>query len=198
MELSIAVERLQDCHRCELWKRATQAVPGEGHRPSALMLVGEQPGDEEDRQGHPFVGPAGRLLDALIAEAGLARSDLYVTNAVKHFKWEARGKRRLHKKPSLGEIRACNVWLEREIEQVTPQALVALGATALRALGVSMTIERARGETLRHSAGAWIVASYHPSAILRAEGEHVVVLLRALVEDLQRAAALAATRSPRK
>lgn len=193
------MERLKDCHRCDLWKHATQAVPGEGKRPSALMLVGEQPGDEEDLQGHPFVGPAGRVLDAALAEAGLSRADLFVTNAVKHFKWEPRGKRRLHRKPSLGEIRACSVWLEQEIAQEKPRVLVALGTTALRALtGVTMTLERARGERLRHASGAWIIACYHPSAILRAvgvegtEGKRVLELRRLLVEDLKRAAALAA------
>jgi DNA polymerase len=191
------MERLNECRRCDLWKRATQAVPGEGHRPAALILVGEQPGDEEDRQGRPFIGPAGRLLDQAIAAAGLERTDLFITNAVKHFKWEPRGKRRLHKKPSLTEIRACTVWLEQEIEQVKPQALVALGATALRALtGVTMTIERGRAEPLRHSAGPWIIATYHPSAILRAEGEHAEEMRRALIADLRRAHELAARVSP--
>ncbi|HLW25440.1 MAG TPA: UdgX family uracil-DNA binding protein [Steroidobacteraceae bacterium] len=186
------MEDLKDCRRCDLWKRATQAVPGEGRRHATLLLVGEQPGDEEDRQGHPFVGPAGRLLDLAIEAAGLTRADLFITNAVKHFKWEPRGKRRLHKKPSLAEIRACNIWLEQEIDEVKPKALVALGATALRALmgAAGPTIEKARAAQLRHSTGRWIVATYHPSAILRAEGERAVELRALLIADLKRAARL--------
>lgn len=181
-----------NCRRCDLWKRATQAVGGEGARHAAVMLVGEQPGDQEDLQGHPFVGPAGRLLDQAIEEAGLDRKVVYITNAVKHFKWEPRGKRRLHKKPGLREINACNVWLEQEIAQVAPVTIVALGGTALRALtGAALTIAVARGAELRHAAGARIIASYHPSAILRAEGEHERELSRALVEDLRRARKLA-------
>jgi len=123
-----------NCRRCDLWKRATQAVNGEGSRHAAIMLVGEQPGDEEDHRGHPFVGPAGRLLDEALEEAGLARGSVYITNAVKHFKWEPRGKRRLHKKPGLREINACSVWLEQEITEIAPGTIVALGSTALRAL----------------------------------------------------------------
>jgi uracil-DNA glycosylase len=156
------------------------------------MLVGEQPGDEEDRRGQPFVGPAGRLLDEAMAEAGLTRRAVYITNAVKHFKWESRGKRRLHKKPGLREINACNVWLEREIAEIAPQTLVALGSTALRALtGASLTIVVARGAELRHGQGARIVASYHPSAILRAEGEQARLLRKSLVADLRIAQRLA-------
>jgi uracil-DNA glycosylase len=183
-------ESPENCHRCELWKRATQAVPGEGAAPAPLMLVGEQPGDQEDLLGHPFVGPAGRLLDELIAAAGLARSAVYITNAVKHFKWEMRGKRRLHKKPGLREITACGVWLDEEIARVKPSVIVALGATALRALtGASLTIAATRGRELRHTAGTRVLASYHPSAILRAEGDLVQELRKALVQDLQRARA---------
>jgi DNA polymerase len=157
------------------------------------MLVGEQPGDEEDVRGHPFVGPAGRLLDDILLEAGLVRAQIFITNAVKHFKWEPRGKRRLHKKPGAGEINACHVWLEREIDQVRPRIIVALGATALRALaGSAIGIATARGETLHHPSGARILASYHPSAILRAESEPARELRGLLVHDLRRAAALAA------
>jgi uracil-DNA glycosylase len=181
-----------NCHRCDLWKRATQAVGGEGARNASIMLVGEQPGDEEDIRGHPFVGPAGRLLDGIIEEAGVDRKSVYITNAVKHFKWEPRGKRRLHKKPGLREINACNVWLEQEIAEVAPGTIVALGGTALRALtGASLTIAAARGAELRHAGGARILASYHPSAILRAEGEQARALRKALIEDLQRALKLA-------
>jgi uracil-DNA glycosylase family protein len=145
-------ETPSNCRRCDLWRRATQAVGGEGSRKAAIMLVGEQPGDEEDLRGHPFIGPAGRLLDAAIEEAGLARRSVYITNAVKHFKWESRGKRRLHKKPGLREINACNVWLEQEIAEIAPTTIVALGSTALRALtGATLTIAVARGAELRHA-----------------------------------------------
>jgi DNA polymerase len=156
------------------------------------MLVGEQPGDEEDLKGHPFVGPAGRLLDGVIEEAGLPRKALFITNAVKHFKWEPRGKRRLHKKPGLREINACNVWLDQEITEIGPETIVALGSTALRALtGATLTIAAARGAELKHGRGARLIASYHPSAILRAEGEQARELRKALIDDLRRARKLA-------
>ncbi len=145
-------ETLQNCRRCDLWKHATQAVDGEGPPGARIMLVGEQPGDEEDLRGHPFVGPAGAMLNDAIEAAGLERSALYITNAVKHFKWEPRGKRRLHKKPGVGEIKACSVWLEREIDEVKPRVIVALGGTALRALtGAAASIDSARREELRHA-----------------------------------------------
>jgi DNA polymerase len=176
-----------------LWKRATQAVNGEGSRHAAIMLVGEQPGDEEDLKGHPFIGPAGRLLDAAFEEAGLARRSVYITNAVKHFKWEARGKRRLHKKPGLREINACSVWLDQEIAEIAPAVIVALGSTALRALtSATLTIAVARGAELRHAQGVRMIASYHPSAILRAQGAHAKDLRRYLIEDLRLARKLAA------
>jgi DNA polymerase len=159
-----------------------------------IMLVGEQPGDEEDIRGHPFVGPAGRVLDAAIAASGLRREELFVTNAVKHFKWEPRGKRRLHKKPGTGEINACHIWLEREIESVTPRIIVALGATALRALtGAAVSIERARTQELKHPGGAQILATYHPSAVLRAQGERIEELRTRLIGDLRLAAQLLAS-----
>lgn len=181
-----------NCHRCDLWKRATQAVNGEGSRHAGIMLVGEQPGDEEDLRGHPFVGPAGRVLDEAIEEVGLTRNAVYITNAVKHFKWEPRGKRRLHKRPGLREISACNVWLEQEITEIAPGTIVALGGTALRALtGAALTIAVARGAELRHGQGARIIASHHPSAILRAEGEHARELRKALLDDLRLARKLA-------
>ena len=186
--------KLQRCRRCDLWKQATQAVPGEGAAHARIMLVGEQPGDEEDLRGHPFVGPAGRILDQCLDAAALARKAVYVTNAVKHFKWEPRGKRRLHKKPDLREIDACNVWLQLEISRVKPHVLVALGATALRALmGRTLTIDSARRQALRHSSGATVLASYHPSAILRADGERAVHLRTALIEDLRQARDLRAS-----
>jgi DNA polymerase len=156
------------------------------------MLVGEQPGDEEDRRGHPFVGPAGQLLDETIAAAGLERKQLFVTNAVKHFKWEPRGKRRLHKKPGVGEIKACNIWLEQEIAALKPRVIVALGATALKALTrSSLTIEAARRQDISIEQGATVVATYHPSALLRAEGDRAQELRDLLVHDLRRAAKLA-------
>ena len=181
------------CRRCELWERATQGVAGEGSRKARLMLVGEVPGDDEDRQGKPFVGPAGKLLRRLLGEAGIAPADFYLTNAVKHFSWEPRGKRRIHKTPTQRQMVACNEWLEREIGAVRPKVIVALGATALRAVtGKRVTITAARESDLHHSAGARIFATYHPSAALRAPDDDAKeTLMRALVDDLKRAAALA-------
>ena len=153
------------------------------------MLVGEQPGDREDREGHPFVGPAGRLLDRALDDAGLRRERLYVTNAVKHFKWEPRGKRRLHKTPAQREIDACHQWLEREIQAVRPRLVVCLGATAAKALlGRAFRITRQRGELIRREGAPDVVATYHPSFLLRIidrpEGEDTY---RTFVEDLRRA-----------
>jgi uracil-DNA glycosylase len=188
-------DNLQECRRCDLWKHATQAVAGEGAAHARIMLVGEQPGDEEDLHGHPFIGPAGRILDQCLGAAALERKAVFITNAVKHFKWEPRGKRRLHKKPNLQEIDACNMWLHLEIRRVKPHVLVALGATALRALlGRTVTIDAARRATLQHSSGVAVLASYHPSAILRAEGERALQLRAALIEDLKRARALGESR----
>jgi uracil-DNA glycosylase family protein len=184
-------DSIQDCRRCDLWKNATQAVAGEGAAHARIVLVGEQPGDEEDVRGHPFVGPAGRVLDQCLEAAALKRNEVFVTNAVKHFKWEPRGKRRLHKKPDLREIDACNVWLQMEIGRVKPHVVVALGATALRALlGRTITIDAARRQSLLHASSVIVLASYHPSAILRAEGERAAQLRSALIEDLKRAQAL--------
>ncbi|HTH43718.1 MAG TPA: UdgX family uracil-DNA binding protein [Oxalicibacterium sp.] len=163
---------LNQCRRCDLWRNATQAVPGEGPRKAGVMLVGEQPGDQEDLAGKPFVGPAGQLLERALQAAGLDRSDVYVTNAVKHFKWEPRGKRRLHKTPAQREIDACMLWLDGEIEQVQPQVIVALGSTALKSLmktsKVSLTKMFDQAITIgdRH-----IIASYHPSYALRVPGD---------------------------
>ncbi|HEY0748579.1 MAG TPA: UdgX family uracil-DNA binding protein [Steroidobacteraceae bacterium] len=193
-QLHVPVEGVQTCRACDIWKNATQAVEGEGPPSAKLMLVGEQPGDEEDLQGRPFVGPAGKVLNDALTAAGIQRSEIYITNAVKHFKWEARGKRRLHKKPSSGEIRICNVWLRKEIETTKPTVIVALGASALSALhGSSFSIEAARHLDLTHPAGARILATFHPSAILRAEGERAPILRTALVEDLKRASRLVPT-----
>jgi uracil-DNA glycosylase family protein len=184
-------DSIQDCRRCDLWKQATQAVPGKGPSDARIMLVGEQPGDEEDLRGRPFVGPAGRILDQCLEAAGLKRDEIYVTNAVKHFKWAPRGKRRLHQKPTTVEIKACNMWLDLEIDRIKPHVIVALGATGLRALmRKALTIDAARRQSLRHDSGATVIASYHPSAILRAEGEGAVQLRAMLIEDLKRARGL--------
>jgi len=178
----------QTCQRCTLWQRATQAVLGEGPKDARIMLIGEQPGDEEDLRGRAFVGPAGQVLNDALGKAGLARSALYVTNSVKHFKWEPRGKKRLHVKPSQLEIQACNSWLQREISEITPRVVVAMGATALRAVtGLTLTIEASRQSELRAPNGAKVIATYHPSAILRAPDDRKAHLLGALVEDLLRA-----------
>jgi len=181
------------CRGCDLWARATQGVAGEGSRKARLMLVGEQPGDEEDKQGKPFVGPAGKLLRRALAEAGVAPAAFYLTNAVKHFSWEPRGKRRIHKTPAQREVNACREWLEREIDAVRPRVIVALGATALRAVtGMRVTITAARTSEPHHPLGAKIVATYHPSAVLRApDDEGRAAMMRTLVLDLKRGAALA-------
>ena len=180
------------CRRCPLWEHATQAVSGEGPPDARLVLVGEQPGDEEDLQGRPFVGPAGRLLDRLLEEAGIDRKSVYVTNAVKHFKWEPRGKRRLHKTPSQGEVEACETWLRGELERLRPRVVVALGATALRALSAGAgPVGKSRGELLTTDAGLAVVATWHPSALLRARDESVETMRAEVVQDLRRAAAIA-------
>ncbi|HEX6793216.1 MAG TPA: UdgX family uracil-DNA binding protein [Casimicrobiaceae bacterium] len=190
-------EALDDCRRCELWEHATQGVPGEGPAGARLMLVGEQPGDEEDVQGRPFVGPAGRLLRTLLDEAGIAGSRVYMTNAVKHFYFEPRGKRRIHKTPLQRHIAACHVWLEAELARERPAVIVTLGATALGAVyGRKISITEARAHPLVNAQGTPIVATYHPSAILRAPDHDAREKLRAtLVADLRRAArAIAKTR----
>ncbi len=185
---------IDTCRRCPLWERATQGVPGEGPRRARAMLVGEQPGEEEDLQGKPFVGPAGRLLRRAMAEANLSAEDTYVTNAVKHFSWEPRGKRRIHKTPAQREIAACHDWLDAELTAVKPVVIVTLGATALVAvLGRKMTITAARDTELTLPGGARMVATYHPSAVLRAPDEaRRDELYRTLVTDLRRAARMAA------
>jgi DNA polymerase len=158
-----------DCKACELWKKGTQTVFGEGRKGARVMFVGEQPGDQEDVAGRPFVGPAGRELDKALEEAGIDRADVYVTNVVKHFKWEPRGKRRIHQKPNATEIAACRPWLETEIALVRPQAIVCLGATAAQALfGKSFKVSRQRGELVESTLAPIATATVHPSAILRA------------------------------
>ncbi len=185
--VALPAESIHACRMCPIWQHATQAVAGEGPERAAVMLVGEQPGDEEDLKGRPFVGPAGKLLDVVLREAELDRSELYVTNAVKHFKWEPRGKRRLHTRPNQQEVQACGSWLEREIATVAPRVIVALGGTAIRAVtGLAFSVEDARQSPLRHPSGAMVIGTYHPSAILRAEDARKDALLRALRDDLRR------------
>ena len=161
-------EAAAGCRACPLWENATQTVFGEGERKAQVMLVGEQPGDQEDRQGRPFVGPAGKLLDEALEEAGIDRSLAYVTNAAKHFKWEPRGKRRIHAKPSWSELAACRPWLEAELEVVQPRVLVLLGATAAQSLlGKQFRVTRERGKFLESELAEYVLATIHPSAILR-------------------------------
>lgn len=162
----------QNCKACDLWKRATQTVFGEGQSDSKIMFIGEVPGDREDREGKPFVGPAGNLLNRALAEAGIDRSAVYVTNAVKHFNWEERGKRRIHKKPRTSEIAACRPWLEAEIDRLRPEVIVCLGATAAQAiLGKDFRVTKHRGEFVDSALAPHVAATIHPSAILRAPDE---------------------------
>jgi len=157
------------CRACDLWKRGTQTVFGEGRTTARVMFVGEQPGNDEDLSGKPFVGPAGKLLDRALEAAGIERGDAYVTNVVKHFKWEPRGKRRIHKKPSTTEMVACRPWLEAEIDVVKPDLLVALGATAAQSLlGKAFRVTEQRGKVLESDYGVPILATVHPSSLLRA------------------------------
>lgn len=180
-------EAVQHCRGCDLWVNATQAVFGEGPRNAEVMLVGEQPGDQEDRQGHPFVGPAGRLLDAALEEAGIDRRRVYITNAVKHFKFVVieRG-RRLHKKPTAAEVRACNPWLREEIRLVKPRVVVALGATAAQALlGKQFRVTQNRGKPLPSELADTVVATVHPSSVLRAPDDTRDEARRQFVADLK-------------
>jgi DNA polymerase len=167
--LDILTEAARACQACELWKRGTQTVFGEGEPHSKVMFVGEQPGDKEDLTGRPFVGPAGGLLDKALREAGIDREQVYVTNVVKHFKWEPRGKRRIHKKPNSIEIAACRPWLDAEIAVVRPRVIVLLGATAAQAiLGPKFRVTQHRGELMPSPLAPFVMATVHPSSILRA------------------------------
>jgi len=181
----------QDCRACDLYKRGTQTVFGEGPRKAEVMMVGEQPGDAEDIAGHPFVGPAGKLLDKALEEAGIDRSHVYVTNVVKHFKWEPRGKRRIHAKPNGAEIAACRPWLETEIALVRPRVLVCLGATAAQALlGKSFKVTQNRGRFVESPLAPRVTATVHPSSILRAPDEETRhAEMRRFVQDLTAVAA---------
>jgi uracil-DNA glycosylase family protein len=190
-------EAVQACRGCGLWEHATQGVLGEGSPDAELALVGEQPGDQEDKQGKPFVGPAGRILDQALEEAGIDRSRAYVTNAVKHFKWKARGKRRIHQKPTWSELVACRPWLEAELDLVKPRVLVCLGATAAQSLlGKQFRVTRERGIPLESDLAEHVVATIHPSAVLRAQDDDArEAELAGLVRDLRVVADLLATAS---
>lgn len=188
------LERLRDeareCRACPLWREATQTVFGEGPAPAAMMLVGEQPGDREDRAGRPFVGPAGGVLERALAAAEIERSQVYVTNAVKHFKFSARGKRRIHQRPDAEEMKACRRWIERELDLVQPRVLVCMGATAAKALlGGTPRIERERGLALDSELAPTVILTAHPSSVLRQrdrDARHAAT--EALVADLRVAA----------
>jgi uracil-DNA glycosylase len=170
LDLDALRESAAVCRGCELWRTGTQTVFGEGPTDADLMFVGEQPGDQEDKDGRPFVGPAGRMFDKALGEVGIDRSEVYVTNAVKHFKWQPRGKRRIHQKPSSGELTACRPWLDAELEVVRPRVLVCLGATAAQALlGRQFRVTKQRGEPVDSPLAEYVLATIHPSAILRAQ-----------------------------
>jgi uracil-DNA glycosylase len=185
------------CTRCPLYRNTTQAVPGEGRRHAPLMLVGEQPGDKEDFAGKPFVGPAGRVLDRALAESGIPRAEVFVTNAVKHFKHEMRGKRRLHKRPNAYEIERCKIWLDMERKLVKPTAIVALGATAARSLlGRTVTITKTRGRVLHLADGTAAFVTIHPSWLLRiSDDKDKEREYRNFVADLCQAAEILAKRA---
>jgi uracil-DNA glycosylase len=188
-DLTNLTRGVQECHGCDLWERATQAVFGEGTAAADVMLVGEQPGDREDLAGKPFVGPAGRLLDEALERAGIDRSRTYLTNAVKHFKWKPRGTRRIHDKPSWSQIAACRPWLEAELAAVSPRAVVLLGATASQSLlGREVRVTRDRGRYPVDGLADVVVVTVHPSSILRGEPADREAELAALVEDLRLAA----------
>ena len=177
------------CKACDLWERGTQTVFGEGEPTAELVLVGEQPGDKEDLEGLPFVGPAGRVLDAGLEAAGIDRRLAYVTNAVKHFKWEPRGKVRLHKTPTAAEVHACRPWLEAELRTLRPSVLVCLGATAAKALlGPSFKVSQERGRLVLSDLAPSVLATVHPSSILRTDGPEREAAMAAFVDDLRVAA----------
>ena len=183
-------EKAKACRACDLWKTGTQAVFGEGPRRAAVMLVGEQPGDREDVEGRPFVGPAGKVLDDALERAGIDRDQVYVTNVVKHFKWRPRGKRRIHQKPNLEEIMACRPWLQGELQAVKPRVLVCLGATAAQALlGRQFRVSRDRGEWVDSPLAERVTATVHPSSILRGDPDDREAALDGLVDDLAKVAA---------
>jgi uracil-DNA glycosylase len=177
-----------DCQACDLWKKGTQTVFGEGQRRAKVLFVGEQPGNEEDLAGRPFVGPAGRLFDNALAEAGIDRKQTYVTNVVKHFKWEPRGKRRIHKKPNAQEVAACRPWLDAEIALIKPDVIIALGATAAQSLlGSQFRVTKQRGQFIESTLAPYVMATVHPSSILRAPDDETRQLeYRRFVDDLKK------------
>jgi uracil-DNA glycosylase len=185
--LATLAKLAQDCKACDLWKRATQTVFGEGRPDSKVMFIGEVPGNREDQEGRPFVGPAGNLLNRALREAGIDRSLVYVTNAVKHFSWEERGKRRIHKRPRAAEIAACRPWLDAEIDRLQPEVIVCLGATAAQAiLGKDFRVTKHRGEFVESALAPHVTATIHPSAILRAPDEAARhEEMRRFIEDLK-------------
>lgn len=190
LSLDAVRKRAKHCEACPLYKLGTQTVFGEGPPKARMMLVGEQPGDQEDKAGHPFVGPAGKLLDEALVAAGINRAEVYVTNAVKHFKWKPVGKRRLHQKPSAREIAACRPWLEAELKLLRPSVVVALGATAAQALmGPAFRVTRERGKPFAAPWAGVFFATVHPSSILRGPPEEREAALALLVADLKKAAA---------
>jgi DNA polymerase len=188
-DLTALAEAAATCKGCHLWETATQTVFGEGPPDARAVLVGEQPGDKEDLAGEPFVGPAGQLLDRGLADAGITRSDVYLTNAVKHFKWTPRGKRRIHQKPNAEEVKACWPWLEAEVASIRPQIVVCLGAVAAQAvLGRQFKVTQRRGEIVESPHGWRVTATVHPSSILRAEDARRHAEYDAFVRDLRRVA----------
>ena len=189
--LSCGSWRRAGCKACDLWKTGTQVVFGEGSAGAKAMFVGEQPGDQEDKAGRPFVGPAGKLFDKALADAGIDREQVYVTNVVKHFKWVGRGKRRIHQKPNWSEVDACRPWLEGELAAVEPRVLVCLGATAAQALlGRQFRVTRERGKPVESDLAEHVLATIHPSAILRGDPESREQEYAAFVRDLKVAAKL--------
>ena len=191
LSLTSLREAAAGCKGCHLWEVGTQTVFGAGAREAEVMFVGEQPGDHEDRAGKPFVGPAGRLLDEALVEAGIDRSTTYVTNAVKHFKWQARGKRRIHQKPNWAEMTACRPWLEAELGVVQPRVLVLLGATAAQSLlGRQFRVTQNRSRLVESDLAESVTATIHPSAILRGEPDQREAEFAAFVDDLKFVASL--------
>jgi uracil-DNA glycosylase len=188
--ISVLRAAASEYHACELWKKGTQTVFGEGPSNAKIVFVGEQPGDREDRTGRPFVGPAGQLLDRALVEAGIDRSQVYVTNAVKHFKWEPRGKRRIHKKPRASEIEACKPWLEAELAVLKPDLVVCLGATSAQAmLGKTFSVMKQRGELQESPLAARVMATVHPSSLLRLTDDNDRhVQTERFIQDLKKAA----------
>jgi uracil-DNA glycosylase family protein len=194
-ELRAVSEEAAGCTRCDLYRNATQTVFGEGPAPAPMMLVGEQPGDREDRTGEPFVGPAGRVLDEALAAAGIDRDRVYVTNAVKHFKWEPRGKRRIHQRPNASEVQACHAWLDEELKRVDPEVVVAMGAVAVRAVfGKPLAVGKLRGQ-VHEQDGRLVVVTVHPASIVRLrDAEERREALEGLAADLSLAAEAARSR----